>query len=274
MIVFPNAKINIGLCVLSKREDGYHNIETALFPTDWKDILEIVVSKENKCTFTLSGNPVDASGKENLVWKAYEFLREKYDLPSVKIHLHKVIPFGAGLGGGSSDAAFALKVLNELFELNLSIQNLESFAAALGSDCPYFVENIPAIASGRGTELQPIALKKISMHVLMVFPNILVSSVEAYNNLHLKNHNREISIAEKIKAPVIEWKSLLRNDFEETVFGKYDKLREIKESLYESGAIYASMSGSGSCLFGIYAHEVEVPAGFESYTTWKGTINL
>ncbi len=274
MIVFPNAKINIGLCVLSKRADGYHNIETALFPTDWRDILEIVVSKENKSTFTLSGIPVDTATNENLVWKAFELLREKYDLPSVKIHLHKVIPFGAGLGGGSSDAAFALKILNELFELNISIQNLESFAAKLGSDCPYFIKNIPAIASGTGTELQPIAIKKITMHVLMVFPNTRVSSAEAYDNLHIRKPSGKISIAEKIKTVVSKWKSLIKNDFEETVFGKYEKLREIKEMLYESGAIYASMSGSGSCLFGIYVHEVEIPAGFKSYTTWKGKLNL
>ena len=274
MIVFPNAKINIGLCVLSKRADGYHTIETALFPTDWRDILEIVVSKENKSTFTLSGIPVDTASKENLVWKAFELLREQYDLPSIKAHLHKVIPFGAGLGGGSSDAAFTLKTLNELFELNLSIKALKTFAAKLGSDCPYFIENIPAIASGTGVELQPIAIKNTPMHVLLVFPNTVVSTAEAYDNLQIRNHSGEISMAEKLKAPIGEWKYLIKNDFEETVFGKYKQLRGMKELLYESGAIYASMSGSGSCLFGIYPDEAAIPSKFKSYTTWKGIINL
>ncbi len=274
MVVFPNAKINIGLGVLNKRPDGYHTIETALFPTRWCDVLEIVISTNKKDTFSLSGIPVDTDSKKNLVLKTYELLRSKFDLQPVNIHLHKIIPFGAGLGGGSSDAAYTIKVLNDLFVLNLSEKEMESFASEIGSDCPFFIKNIPAMATGIGTDLEPIVLKNVSKHILVVFPDKPVNTTEAYGGLSLQNQSGNVALADKIAAPIEEWKSLIVNDFEANIFRIHNELSKIKELLYESGAIFAGMSGSGSCLYGIYNEETKVPSSLQEYLTWKGKIVL
>lgn len=272
MVVFPNAKINIGLGVLNKRPDGYHAIETALYPVEWCDVLEIVIS--DNISLSISGTAVDKDSKNNLVLKAYELLRGKYDLPPVNIHLHKVIPVGAGLGGGSSDAAFTIKVLNDLFDLKLTPKEMESFAHKIGSDCPFFINNIPSIATGTGTDLQPIDLKNSSKYILMVFPDKPVNTAKAYESIFLQHHAEKFALDTKITAPIEHWKSIIVNDFEAGIFEIHGELKNIKELLYESGAQFASMSGSGSCMFGIYKEETKVPLDLEKYQTWTGKIML
>ena len=278
MITNPNVKINLGLNVLRKREDGFHDLETLFVPyMGISDTLEIVVgddysrtsaaifgkyapdmiaqgiSEDGKLMITIARKEgVDWDPLKDLTAKAYSILAEDFDMPAVKIFLEKTSPVGAGLGGGSSDAAFALKMLNELCGLNLSDGQLASYAARLGSDCAFFIYNRPMIGEGRGEILNSYALPSMEDYDLQVLTpeGVAVSTKDAYGGI--RPHLPEVPLRDALKLPVEKWDGVLVNDFEETVFAKYPELAAIKRSLYDSGAVYASMSGSGSALFALY----------------------
>ena len=250
MITFPFCKINLGLHIVSKRADGFHNIETVFYPMKTiTDVLEIIPSE--RFDFQCYGQPIAGEEADNLVVKAYNLMRQRYHLPPVSIHLLKNIPMGAGLGGGSSDAAAALVLLNNLFHLHLDNETLKTFAATLGSDCSFFIDGTPAFACGRGENLTPCDCSQLEdKQIVVVRPDIHISTAEAY--AHCEPSQPEISLPEIIQQPISTWKSLLKNDFEKTLFPLHPRLAEIKEMLYQKGALYASLSGSGSALFGVF----------------------
>lgn len=267
MLVFPNAKINLGLNILRKRPDGYHDLETCFYPVMWKDALEAVPAVAN--TFVQTGVEISDQGK-NIVQKAYDLLSSDYSLPPVNIHLHKDIPIGAGLGGGSSDAAFALRLFNDLFKLGLNDDLLMRYATRLGADCPFFIRNKPMLASGIGEQLSEIELSVSGLSIILIYPNIHISTKEAYSAVHPQVPS--VSIKEILTNHAVgEWRQLLVNDFETALFPKYPVLPGIKEMLYESGALYASMSGSGSCIFGIFDKNPGIDFNQE-YRIWKGKL--
>jgi len=255
MISFPNAKINLGLNITEKRADGFHNLETVFYPVGWSDVLEFVISSEFR--FTTSGIPIPGDPESNLVVKAYRIFKEEFGLPAVKIHLHKNIPFGAGLGGGSSDAAFMLRMLNRTFELHLSDEKLIGYAAKLGSDCPFFILNKPVFATGRGELMNIVNMTLNGLFLLLVKPPFEVSTAKAFQGIVPRKS--EIPLMEILSLPVHFWKDKVVNQFESSVFQAYPETGHIKEQLYNLGAIYASMSGSGSCVFGIFD---ELPANY------------
>ena len=246
MIVYPNAKINLGLNVLSKREDGYHDISSVFYPVkECVDILEII--KSERFEFTRSG--IEISDGENLCEKAWKLLDTDFGIGNVKIHLHKQIPIGAGLGGGSADASFTLKYLTELFDLNLNNKELEKYALRLGADCPFFIDNTPKLVEGIGEKMTSIDLDLSNYEIRLVNPDIHISTMEAYSGIVPKTP--VLSVEKIIELPIIEWKGKLKNDFEESIFEKHQQLEGIKDELYKQGSIYSSMSGSGSIVFGI-----------------------
>ncbi len=258
MILYPNAKINLGLSVLQKREDGFHNLETLFYPVEAKDVLEIVESsglQMHQYGIEYPGDPMD-----NLCVKAYRALAADFDIPPVEIHLYKKIPVGAGLGGGSADAAFTLRGLNEMYSLGLSDDRLSEYAATLGSDCAFFVYNRPMLGTGRGEILEAVEIPSLEGYeIKLVFPPYFVSTAAAYGGIVPRDKrvaNGENvdtrSIVEILRQPVEYWKDSLTNDFEKTVFAKIPQLAAYKDELYAQGAVYASMSGSGSAFFGIF----------------------
>lgn len=254
MITFPNAKINLGLNVVSKRPDGYHNLETIFYPINIKDGLEIIVREEQKeDTFFEAGIKIDAAPENNLVMKALNLMRLHYGFPAIEIHLLKKIPFGAGLGGGSADASFMLKLLNQTFHLNVTDEELAGLAVKLGADCPFFIYNRPVFASGIGEVFEEIELSLKDYHFVLIKPDIHVPTKDAYASISPRYP--EHSLKDIIKLPVGEWKALMHNDFEQSVFAKYPAIAEIKNTLYKQGALYALMSGSGSSVFGIFKEE-------------------
>ena len=262
MIVFPNAKINIGLNVVSKRDDGYHNLETIFFPVKLADALEFVEAEETK--LTTSGIVIDSVPEDNLVLKAYRLLKADFNLPPLHFHLHKAIPFGAGLGGGSSDAAFTLKTLNEFYNLGLTTEILENYAAQIGADCPFFIHNKPTFATGIGNRFHEIELDLSGYEIVILKPDVSVSTPDAYKNVIPRNP--KFRLTEIVKNPVNDWKNLIVNDFENSVFPKYPRIAELKQFLYKMGADFASMSGSGSAVFGIFRHlpanlKKKIPSG-------------
>ncbi|HLG03114.1 MAG TPA: 4-(cytidine 5'-diphospho)-2-C-methyl-D-erythritol kinase, partial [Bacteroidia bacterium] len=252
MLLFPNAKINLGLHVIEKRRDNFHNIETVFYPVPWKDLLEVLQDDTQPSGVTLNntGLKIPGSLNENLCVKAYELISRDYPMPAVKTHLHKQIPTGAGLGGGSSDAAFFIRALSQLFELNLSWGELHHYAKQIGSDCSFFITNMPVMAEGKGDELEPVKLSLKDYHILIVHPGIHISTPEAYKMVKVSKPHLSL---EKIiqESPVEDWKQLLKNDFEEPVFSNYPRIAALKEKMYADGAVYAAMSGSGSAVFGI-----------------------
>jgi 4-diphosphocytidyl-2-C-methyl-D-erythritol kinase len=252
MILYPPAKINLGLHVLFKRSDGYHEIETCMVAIPWFDILEITFA--DSFSFVQSGNVIPSSLSENLCYKAYEALKSKYPIPSLRIHLRKQLPMGAGLGGGSADAAYVLKGINEMCNLNLSNKELCAIAATLGSDCPFFIENLPQLAQGRGERLSQLDLNVAGYWIKVINPGIHVSTKEAYDGVVL-NNERKTNIVETLKRDIKTWKTELVNDFEQSVFKRHPQLENIKNELYQEGAVYAAMSGSGSTLFGLFKNE-------------------
>ena len=262
MITFPNAKINLGLDVVEKRPDGYHNLETVFYPIPLYDILEITKS-EDEFSFTMHNAEFEGSDNDNLVVKAYNILAEDYEMPKVKMSLYKNIPTGAGMGGGSADAAFALKMLNSIAELNLCDEKLEEYAARIGADCAFFIKNKPAYATGIGNILTPVDCDLTGYYMVVAKPDIHISTKEAYALVNPEYPQN--ALAEIIKKPVDEWKGLMKNDFEKSVFAKYPSVRDIKNKLYEMGAVYASMSGSGSAFFGIFKSECNIEKIKEQY---------
>jgi 4-diphosphocytidyl-2-C-methyl-D-erythritol kinase len=257
MITFPNAKINIGLNIVGCRADGYHDLETVFYPIPLEDALEIVpvpseksLEQQTKCHLHCYGNPIEGKEEDNLVVKAYHLLDADFHLPAVSISLFKHIPSEAGLGGGSSDATYTLKMLNELFNLNLSASQLKSYAVKLGADCPFFVDNVPALAKGIGEQLTPINFSLKGYHLLLVKPEISISTREAFDGIIPRKPN--IPVEKSIFCPIGQWKDTIQNDFEKSVFPQHGSLEEIKNRLYREGALFASMSGSGSTLYGIF----------------------
>ena len=275
MITFPNIKINLGLSITEKRPDGYHNLETVFYPVALEDALEIRTNPEAQQKFTLHQHGMEIAGnpENNLVVKAYLLLDKEFHLPPIEIHLYKHIPSGAGLGGGSSDAAFMLKLLNEHYNLQLSDNQLEDYAATLGADCAFFIKNTPTYAEGIGNIFSPIELSLKGYRIMIVKPDVFVSTREAFANI--RPHRPEYPVREVIRRPVAEWKDTLINDFEASVFPQYPVIGEIKEELYHQGAIYASMSGSGSSVFGLFAAGTTLPEidwGTNAFC-FKGTLS-
>ncbi len=258
MIVYPNAKINIGLNVVSKRSDGYHNLETIFYPVQLADALEMVPS--GKTELSLSGISIDGNNADNLVLKAYQILQTDFDLPPLHFHLHKAIPTGAGLGGGSSDAAFALRMMNDYFHLHLSSETLMKYAVKLGADCPFFIQNKPAFATGTGNQLHDIKLDLSGYKIFIAKPSFSVSTPEAYAGIIPKAP--EFNLKELKSIPIENWKDVVVNDFERNVFQKYPGIKKIKDNMYQMGALFASMSGSGSAVFGIFRHSPINPEKF------------
>lgn len=248
MLSFPNAKINIGLNVVEKRLDGFHNLETIFYPVNIFDSLEILEGKELQ--FFGYGLSIPGNENDNLCVKAFRRMEDEFKIPPVHIHLLKNIPFGAGLGGGSADAAWMLKMLNAKFELGLSLEKLESMAAELGSDCAFFIRNSAQYATARGEILAPIDLDLQKYSFVLVKPPFGISTKEAFSGLVPKPSEQDLR--ELVRQPIESWKDQIKNDFEESLFPKYPELQKIKNELYRSGAKYASMSGSGSTLFGIF----------------------
>ncbi|WP_108822521.1 4-(cytidine 5'-diphospho)-2-C-methyl-D-erythritol kinase [Dysgonomonas sp. Marseille-P4361] len=256
MICFPNAKINIGLNIVSKRPDGYHNLETIFYPILIKDALEIIVREEqDNDSFFEAGLQIDAVPENNLVMKALRLMRKHYDFPTIEVHLLKKIPFGAGIGGGSADAAFMLKLLNETFKLGVSDKELVSLAVQLGADCPFFVYNRPMFATGVGEELKDVNFSLKGYTLVLIKPDVHIPTKDAFANI--KPVQPFSSLLDLIQLPIEDWKGKIVNDFETSIFPKYPLIKEIKESLYERGALYASMTGSGSSVFGIFKNEVK-----------------
>ncbi len=265
MLVFPNAKINIGLHITEKRPDGFHNLETVFYPINLTDILEFTESND-KTRFTNTGIRVNTPKEHNLVLKAYNLLKRQYKLPELDIHLHKIIPFGAGLGGGSSDAAFMLKSLNTNFKLQISDNESEKYAQELGSDCPFFIKNNPVFAEGTGNIFSEISLDLSKYYILIVKPDIHVSTKEAFSGIIPKKP--KVSIKELIKLPINTWKEKITNDFEQSVFKLHPEIQQIKNDLYGAGALYAQMSGSGSAVFGIFKNKPEIREYFNAHFTF------
>jgi 4-diphosphocytidyl-2-C-methyl-D-erythritol kinase len=259
MIAFPNCKINIGLNIISKRTDGYHDLETVFYPVQIKDIVEIIVSNDPSkgILFTSSGNAVAGNEDDNLCIKAYRLLKKDFpQIPAVKMHLHKNIPMGAGLGGGSADASAVLTLLNNKFELNIAQEQLMAYALQLGSDCPFFLLNKPAFASGRGENLSPVAVDLSGYKILIVHPGIHVHTGKAFGGLNPEDFSPAGQLQEALKQDITQWKDLIKNDFEKPVFALHPQIRQVKEQMYESGAVYSSMSGSGSAVFGVFPADV------------------
>jgi len=250
MILFPNAKINLGLRVIERRNDGFHNIETVFLPVDLVDVLEFNPSDSSRNTIKVTGIVPDNAPEGNLVLTAWGKMYDKFEIPHVDIHLHKNIPVGAGLGGGSSDAAFMLMGLNRLFNCNCSEEDLKEMSAAIGSDCPFFIENTLSIGTGRGEVLQTIDFPFKNYRILIVYPGIHIDSKEAYSGVRPKKYGKPLRAL--IKMPIDTWKHSITNDFESSVFFKYPVIQKIKHDMYETGAVYASMTGSGSCVFGLF----------------------
>ncbi|MBI3138616.1 MAG: 4-(cytidine 5'-diphospho)-2-C-methyl-D-erythritol kinase [Sphingobacteriales bacterium] len=255
MIVYPNCKINLGLHILRKRADGYHDLETVFYPTRLNDILEIIPGhpggQTDTIAFTQSGIEIAGPPADNLCVKAYRLLKNDFpDLPPVQLHLHKIIPSGAGLGGGSADAAFTLKLLNDSFNLGITAGKLIEYALQLGSDCPFFILNQPCLAGGRGEKLEKLELSLQGYQLLLVNPGIHIHTGKAFAALHPALPSKPLK--EIILQPVHTWKEELVNDFEKAIFAAYPAIAAIKDQLYQAGCHYASMSGSGSTVYGLY----------------------
>jgi len=274
MLAFPNCKINLGLFVTDKRTDGYHDLETVFYPLALRDVLEIVPANKERAIH-LSGKPVAGDHQANLVWRAYELLRNKFPekVPALDIFLHKNIPMGAGLGGGSADGAFMLRLINDFCRLHLGQDELARYALELGSDCPFFIYNTPVFAKGRGEIMEAIALDLSEYSIQLICPDVHVSTAQAFKMLEPKPSSFDLRMLASL--PIAEWKNKVTNDFEDPVFEMHPRLKVIKQQLYEQGAIYASMSGSGSTIYGIFEKgrkaEIAVEPNFDSYVIPYGT---
>ena len=268
MISFPNAKINLGLQVTGKRSDGYHNIETVFYPVQWREALEIIPSRDFKMTH--SGIEIDIASENNLCARVWQLMHDKYKIPPVHIHLHKVIPMGAGLGGGSSDAAFTIKIINNIFQLNLEDNNLEDTATEIGSDCAFFIKNKPVLALGKGNIFTDINLNLKGYKIIIIKPEISINTTRAYSEII---PGKKENILDIINLNIHYWKDKLTNDFEKLIFKKHPEIKKIKEGLYNAGAIYASMSGSGSAVYGFFKNEIVIKNNLiENRNVWMGEL--
>ena len=267
MILFPHAKINIGLFITKKRKDGFHDLETCFFPVPWTDILEITPAEE--FSFSSSGLEISGTIENNLCYRAYELLQKDHSFPPVHIHLHKIIPMGAGLGGGSSDAAFTLMGLRDLFQLPLTNEDLQPYAAKLGSDCAFFLSNQAAFGKGKGDVLSPINASLKQKFLVLLYPAVGISTAEAYAGVTPEKAPVDLRKA-ILKA---DWKEAISNDFEKSIFPQHPLLASLKEEMYSLGASYAAMSGSGSTIFGIFDKKIDPPVGWADYTVWSGWVD-
>lgn len=253
MIVFPHCKINLGLHITAKRTDGYHDIETVFYPIPFSDLLEVIPHQNGQgCTLVQTGLSVAGPAEQNLCVKAYQLLKNDFSsLPAITIYLHKQIPTGAGLGGGSADGAFMLKLLAERFALPVTQKELERYALLQGSDCPFFLEKEPMLATGRGEKMRSVTVDLKGWHLALLLPGLHVSTKEAFENC--KPRPAKNALESTILQPIDTWRDTLINQFEETVFVHHPRLAELKRSLYERGATYASMTGTGSTIFGLFS---------------------
>ena len=270
MVVFPIAKINIGLRITGRRKDGFHDIETIFYPIRLCDALEFVVSdqSENKDILQLTGiDPLSKPG-DNLVMKSIMRLREIKSFPFLKVHLHKAIPVGAGLGGGSSDAACLLKTVSNHFDLKIKNNDLRSIALEIGSDCPFFLDGIPSFGSGRGEILTTVNKVLTGLYLVLVNPGCRISTADAYRNC--KPEKPSVSLPDLFKLPFSDWKKLILNDFEEFAFKKHPLIGDLKDELYKSGALFSLMSGSGSSVYGIFSKNPNLPPKIKEYVIWEG----
>lgn len=268
MLVFPNCKINLGLRIIEKRSDGFHNLQSCFYPVGWSDVLEMIPS--DSFSFGSSGIPIPGEPNKNLCVRAYDLLNADFDLPPVQMHLHKLVPIGAGLGGGSADAAFVLRLLNERFTLGLSVLQLEDYARLLGSDCAFFIQNRPVYCIEKGDVFEEITVDLSGYHILLIYPNLAISTAEAY--AAVRPQKPETSLFDQLQAPIDRWRTTIQNDFEDSLFPAYPVLAQIKQQLYDNGAVYASMSGSGSTVYGIFNAPVAVPNQFQHYSVWQGKL--
>ena len=270
MLSFPNCKINIGLNILAKRKDEYHDLQTIFYPIAIKDALEIIEADTSAkdITFSSSGIKINGTEEDNLCMKAFQLLKKDFPkLPSIKMHLHKTIPMGAGLGGGSADAAFALQLLNKKFFLHLTQDQLLAYALQLGSDCPFFILNKPCYATGRGEILEPFELNLSGFSILIVNPRIHINTAVSFSAIRVGEN--KTNLKELITTPITEWKNCIINDFENNLFSSCPEIAVIKNKLYANGAMYASMSGSGSSVYGIFLKEQKTSINFPAHYFYR-----
>ena len=273
MVTFPRAKINIGLRITGKRQNGFHDIETLFCPLPLCDALEFVVAEDQKKGDILTVTGIDTGGEtqDNLVMKAVKMLREKHRFPSLNMHLHKAIPAGAGLGGGSSDAAFILKGINRCYGLKLDDNTLKALALELGSDCPFFIDCTPAFATGRGEILVPCETQLLrNNYIMLLNPGIGVNTKEAYENCHPSKPSS--SLSSLFYRPTATWKDHITNDFEQYAFVLHPRIKMLKEELYSAGALFSLMSGSGSSVFGIFTKRPVLPDKMKEFVIWQGIL--
>lgn len=273
MISFPNAKINIGLNIVAKRADGFHNLQSVFYPVPLRDVLEVVVdtvASKGEISMRTTGLAITGDVEKNLCTRAYRMLHELYDLPAVKVHLHKVIPMGAGLGGGSADGAFMLTLLNDLFELSVPEEKLFELADKLGSDCPFFVRNTPSYVTGKGMIAKEVEADLSNYHLVLINPGIHVSTVDAFSAI--LQGSPPANVLEEIEKPVSEWQNKISNDFEKSVFKAHPQLAEIKQKLYGLGADYVSMTGTGSTIYGLFKENPDLSDFSKEWFVWSEEI--
>ncbi|QKG57387.1 4-(cytidine 5'-diphospho)-2-C-methyl-D-erythritol kinase [Hymenobacter sp. BRD128] len=273
MLAFPNAKLNLGLYVTAKRPDGYHALETVFLPLPWTDVLEVLPAPKGQPAsgLTLSGRPIPGEVASNLCLKAYGLLKaDMPDLPAVQMQLHKIVPIGAGLGGGSADAAFALRAIGDVFNLHMTTERLEGYARRLGADCAFFIQNTPRLALEKGDVFEPIDLNLTGTSCVVVYPGLHISTAQAFAGIvpRVPLNSLRAALAE----PMAHWRNIIFNDFEQSLAPTYPVLAEIKQQLYEAGATYASLSGSGSAVYGLFPGLAEAPtlAWPGEYLVWRG----
>ena len=267
MLYYSNAKINLGLNIIEKRSDGFHNLESVFYPINVKDALEFIPSQNTN--LTSSGIKIDCSTNDNLIIKAYQLLQKDFEIPNLSFHIHKNIPFGAGLGGGSANAAYTISEINKFYKLNMSEPEIINYTSRLGSDCSFFIKNKPLFADRKGDNFKNINLNLSEYYILLIHPGFGISTVEAYQKITAKKPKK--SILEIINEPIEKWKSELINDFETALFPQYPILEELKNQLYSDGAVYASMSGSGSSIFGIFKNKPS-NKNYLKYWNWVGKL--
>jgi 4-diphosphocytidyl-2-C-methyl-D-erythritol kinase len=276
MIIFPSCKINLGLKILRKRPDGFHDLATLFYPIPLCDALEVALGNDINnlgAAILNNGLTIDGDTENNLVYKAYKLLQHDYFLPPLTFCLLKNIPMGAGLGGGSSDGAFAIRLLDAYFNLEIPKTKQLAYAAELGSDCSFFIQDLPCIGSGRGEILEPFDLSLKNYWIAIVKPDIHISTAEAFKGIVPEEFQSGLSLTQILSQPIESWKNSLFNDFEKSIFPNHPKLQKIKEDLYQSGAVYAAMSGSGAAIFGLFLAEPNLKSHFKDYFYWEAQLN-